>query len=245
MKDSMGDRMKDYEQRTRYMLPRRCYTMIRLDGKAFHSLTKGLEQPFDVKFRHIMTTTARDLFKQIQGAKFGYTQSDEISLVLTDFDDIKTNAWFDGNLQKICSVSASIATAVFNAGWIEYFPKRQTLAMFDCRVWTLSDPWEVYNTFLWRQRDCMRNAVLSAARTVMSHKEMHGLSTDTLQEELFKRGINFNDYPVQFKRGVAIYPAEADWEMFDNNMPILSQDPQWFFDKIPMISRPGDESEKL
>ena len=115
MKDQLGDRMKAfYEDRTRIKLPRRTYTIIRIDGKAFHTYTKGLKRPFDTGLIDDMNWTTEYLCKNIQGVKFGYVQSDEISLVLTDFDTLQTDLWFDGNLQKMASIAASMATARFN-----------------------------------------------------------------------------------------------------------------------------------
>jgi len=114
-KDSLGDRMKDdYENRTRYELPRRSYTLIRCDGKAFHSFTEGCKRPFDDRLIEAMNKTAVHLCSEITGTRLGYVQSDEISILLTDFESPKTQAWFDGNLQKIVSISASLATAAFN-----------------------------------------------------------------------------------------------------------------------------------
>lgn len=116
MIDKLGDRMKDqYENRSRTLLPRRTYTIIRIDGKAFHTYTRGLKRPFDSDLILDMDTTAAHLCKNIMGAKMAYVQSDEISLVLTDFDNIGSQAWFDNNVQKMASVSASMATAAFNA----------------------------------------------------------------------------------------------------------------------------------
>lgn len=109
---SLGDRMKkQYEDRSRIYLQRRTYTIIRIDGKAFHTYTQGLERPFDSKFCRDMDKTAEFLCRNIQGAQFAFVQSDEISILLTDFETIATEAWFDANLQKMCSVSASLATA--------------------------------------------------------------------------------------------------------------------------------------
>jgi len=115
-KDSLGDRMKGhYENRTRYLLPRRTYTVIRVDGKAFHAYTKGCDRPYDSMLSEDMDFTAVALCRQIEGAAIAYVQSDEISLLLTDFADNQTQAWFDGNLQKLVSLSAAIATAHFNS----------------------------------------------------------------------------------------------------------------------------------
>jgi tRNA(His) 5'-end guanylyltransferase len=115
MRDDLGNRMKEnYENRTRISLPRRSYTVIRIDGKAFHTYTKGLNRPFDRRLIEDMNATAAYLCKNIMGAKLAYVQSDEISIVITDFEDISTQAWFDNNLQKMCSVAASMATSEFN-----------------------------------------------------------------------------------------------------------------------------------
>jgi len=110
-KDSLGDRMKSfYEDRFRLQLPRRTNILIRIDGKAFHTYTKGLNRPYDTDLMDDMNETTKFLCENIQGAKMGYVQSDEISILITDYDDIDTQGWFDYNLQKMCSISASLAT---------------------------------------------------------------------------------------------------------------------------------------
>lgn len=235
MKDSMGDRMKDYEDRFRHMLPRRAYTMIRLDGKAFHSYTRNLERPFDQDFRHAMQVAAVNVCRNAQGCKLGYVQSDEISLVLTDFDGIGTSAWFDGNMQKIVSVAASLASVAFNTARLQQTGVAST-EVFDGRCWSLADPWEVYNSFLWRQKDCTRNAVQMVARSVASHKECHNKNLSQLQELIHEKGLNFNDFPVDCKRGAFLYPGENGW-VVDVNSPILSQEQAYFFSKVPLIEQ--------
>lgn len=113
-KDALGDRMKGYEKTFKHQLLRRSYTMIRIDGKAFHTYTKGLDAPFDQGLIDDMDKTAAFICENIQGAKCAFVQSDEISVLVTDFDKLETSAWFDNNIQKMCSVSASLATAIFN-----------------------------------------------------------------------------------------------------------------------------------
>ena len=113
-KDSLGDRMKEYENISRNYLTRRVPVIIRLDGKAFHTFTKGMKKPFDRLLMTTMQETMKNLCENIQGCVFGYTQSDEITLVLTDYATITTDAWFGYNIQKMCSISASIATLTFN-----------------------------------------------------------------------------------------------------------------------------------
>lgn len=215
MTDDLGDRMKrNYENRTRIQLPRRTYTIIRLDGKAFHSFTKGMKRPFDERLMGAMNQTARTLCQEIQGVRFAFVQSDEISLLLTDFETPTTDAWFDGNVQKMASVAASIATAAFNACWHGYrepgarmeelSPPFDSFALFDARVFTIPDRVEVVNYFIWRQQDATRNSISMAAQTEYSHKELHGKSSNQQQEMLHQKGINWNDYPDGFKRGRAI-----------------------------------------
>jgi len=223
MKDALGDRMKDfYEDRTRTKLARRTNTIIRIDGKAFHTYTRGLERPFDMWLMEDMDATAAYLCKNIQGAKFAYVQSDEISILITDFDDLGTHAWFDNNLQKMASVAASMATARFNqlrlireaknggdlvGSQISQFP----MAMFDARVFQIPFAAEVENYFIWRQQDATRNSISSAAQSVYSSKELHGVKTDGMQEMLFQKGINWNDYSPREKRGSVIRKVEKQF----------------------------------
>jgi tRNA(His) 5'-end guanylyltransferase len=266
MKDPLGDRMKDfYEDRTRYKLARRTNTIIRIDGKAFHTYTKGLQRPFDQGLMEDMNKTAEYLCQNIQGAKFGYVQSDEISILITDYDDIDTHAWFDANLQKMASIAASLATAEFNR--LRLIRKMNTTvatagsileqfkhAMFDARVFQIPYQEEVINYFLWRQQDATRNSISSVAQSLYSAKELHGKKTSDMQEMIFQKGINWNDYSPREKRGSIIRRVEhvyarrdepimdgktrvieaykrKKWEA-DINTPIISQDKdylRWFF----------------
>lgn len=195
-KDSLGDRMKEfYENRTRNFLPRRTYTIIRVDGKAFHTYTRGLKRPFDSKLISDMDETACYMCKNIQGAKLAFVQSDEISIVLTDFDKLGTDAWFDGNIQKMASISASMATAKFN----ELRPNK--IALFDSRVFTIPMSVEVENYLIWRQQDTTRNSISSVAQFLYSPKELLGKDTSEMQEMCFQKGINWNDYNPKLKRG--------------------------------------------
>lgn len=198
MNDTLGDRMKErFENRTRYFLPRRTYTIIRVDGKAFHTYTRGRGRPYDVTLMASMNEAAKALCEEIQGAKFAYVQSDEISILLTDFTKITTDAWFDGNIQKIVSVAASIATETFNTAE----PNRKR-ARFDARVFTVPDRVEVENYFVWRQKDAVRNSISLAAQTYFSPNQLHGVSCDQMQDMLFKeKGINWSEYPNHFKNG--------------------------------------------
>lgn len=224
MQDSLGDRMKDfYEDRTRTKLARRTNTIIRIDGKAFHTYTKGLKRPFDAGLIEDMNKTTEYLCQNIQGAKFGYVQSDEISILITDYDDITTHAWFDGNLQKMASIAASLATAKFNQlrmarscwdgndveGYLDADDLQSfKLAMFDARVFQIPYQEEVLNYFIWRQQDATRNSISSVAQSLYSHKELNGKKTNEMQEMIFQKGINWNDYTPREKRGALIRKVE-------------------------------------
>lgn len=206
-KDSLGDRMKEfYENRTRNFLPRRTYTIIRVDGKAFHSYTRGLVRPFDEKLVNDMDETACYMCKNIQGAKFAFVQSDEISILLTDFEGLTTDAWFDGNIQKMASISASLATAKFN----ELRPNK--IALFDSRVFTIPSDIEVENYFIWRQQDTTRNSISSVAQSMFSHQELENKNTDQMQEMCFQKGVNWNDFSAKLKRGRLIVKQDYEKE---------------------------------
>ena len=222
MKDDLGDRMKSqYEDRTRYMLPRRTYTLIRLDGKSFHTYTRGLKKPFDKALSEDIDNSIIAMLPEIQGAVFAYTQSDEISILLTDFATPTTSAWFDGNLQKISSVAASIMTAQFNLRrlcgeggeceeWSEG-PEGVTpkLAYFDARIFTIPDRIEVMNYFIWRNQDCARNSMSMVAQTNFSHKELQGKSTKNMHEMLHAKEVNWaTDYTDREKNGALVVKEE-------------------------------------
>ena len=204
-KDDLGNRMKEnYENRTKQFLPRRTNTLIRLDGKAFHTYTKGFDKPFDDVLINTMNETTKFLCENIQGCIFGYTQSDEITLVLQDYNKLTSDAWFDGNIQKITSVSASMATAKFN----ELIPSNN-LALFDSRVFTIPENMEVINCLIWRQQDSIRNSISMVAQSLYSHKELHGKSSNEMQEMIFQKGQNWNDLDVGKKRGRMILKDET------------------------------------
>jgi len=210
--DDIGNRMKaNYEDRTRFFLPRRSHTIIRIDGKAFHTYTRGMTRPFDDGFMEDMDATAAYLCKNIQNAKFAYVQSDEISILLMDYDKITTDAWFDNNIQKMASVSASMATRAFNEARLKRVNMVTNLsglemkwAEFDSRVFQIPEWTEVENYFIWRQQDCVRNSISSVAQSLYSHKELNGRNTTEMQEMIFQKGTNWNDYAPKYKRGRVI-----------------------------------------
>lgn len=249
-KDSLGDRMKGYENIPRNYLTRRLPVIIRLDGKAFHTFTKGMEKPFDNILIETMADTAKYLCENIQGCKIAYTQSDEISLLLTDYENIDTCAWFDNNIQKMVSISASMATLAFNKafrdnilknsedlqkkGKYDIYFNKLFRAMFDSRVFTLPKE-EVNNYFIWRQQDATRNSIQMVGQANFSHKQLHKKSCDEIQEMLFQeKEINWNDFPTPNKRGVCIIKEQYElnneektlrtrWTV-DTDIPVFTQD---------------------
>jgi tRNA(His) guanylyltransferase len=242
MKDALGDRMKrQYEDRVRYYLPRRTYTIVRLDGKSFHRFTKSMNKPFDEHLMKIMDLTALYLAKNVQGCKLAYTQSDEISLILTDFDNIGTEAWYNGNIQKMCSVSASMATKEFNRLWVEYILSQKLenayevqdnlilLAEFDSRVFIIPDWVEVINYLIWRQKDATRNSINMVAQSLYSHKELQDKNCNQMQEMIFQKNINWNDYTAREKRGGLIIKDISNvrnkWVITE--CPIFTEDKFW------------------
>ena len=197
-KEPIGDRMKTfYEDAYQLHLPRRSYLIIRVDGRAFHTYTKPFDKPFDWRISEAMRATASELLHEIQGAKIAYVQSDEISILVTDFDKLTTSAWFDNNLQKIVSMSASIASSAFMRAMVEVqeliddyqctgytgvrFEKLPP-PLFDSRVMILPSKSEVSNYFYWRYRDATRNAILTFGQSKYSQKQLNGKGTGDVYE---------------------------------------------------------------
>lgn len=238
----LGKRMKEfYEQVPKTRLVRRMPVMIRIDGKAFHTFTRGFQKPFDDILIKSMQETMKYLCENIQGCVFGYTQSDEITLVLVDYKKLTSSAWFDYEVQKMCSISASMATMAFNKifennvdDWYNenYSYNTNELntaytkaickgAMFDSRCFNVPKE-EVTNFVYWRQLDATRNSIQMVGQANFSHKQLQGKSCNMIQDMLFtEKGINWNDLPIVKKRGSAcIKDSEGHW-FIDENMPIL------------------------
>ena len=219
-KDSLGDRMKQFEDVTRYQLMPRMPVIIRVDGKAFHTFTKQFEFPFSVVLHKIMSETAENLFKNIQNARLVYFQSDEISILLNDWGTHETQQWFGGGLQKMVSVSASYATSAFAKSYLgaifagdvdgEHF---DSFPQFDSRVFTLPRE-EVCNYFIWRQQDASRNSVRMLGSSMFSHRQLHGKNNSQVQDMLMQEhGINWNDIDTWKRRGACVTENGLDEEI--------------------------------
>ena len=217
-KTQIGDRMKRYEQVPRVRLMRRTPVIIRIDGKAFHTYTRGLDV-FNEAMHKSMLATTKYLVDNIQGCVLGYTQSDEISLLLQDWEKIQTDAWFGYSIQKLCSVSASMSTMIFGeaAKLTGLEQATQGKPLFDSRCFNLPKE-EVVNYFIWRQQDATRNSIQMLGRSFFSHKQMHGLSTKDVQHKLItEKDINWNDLETWKKRGTAYMPGD------DQETPIFQE----------------------
>ena len=242
--DALGQRMKEYESRNQYFLQRRTPAIIRIDGKAFHTFTHGFQKPFDEVLGNAMVRTMKYLCENIQGCIFGYCQSDEITLVLQDYRKFDTDAWFDYRTDKMCSIAASMATMAFNKFFTEevkhydyniirtqngdldktmydqytvYSKALSKGAMFDARCFNIPKE-EVCNCIYWRQLDATRNSIQMVGQANFSHNELQGKSCNMIQDMLHEqRGINWNDCPTRWKRGVAWTKSNGT----DYEMPIL------------------------
>lgn len=268
--DELGKRMIEfYEQIPKTKLMRKIPVIIRIDGKAFHTFTKGFERPFDEILIKTMQKTTKYLCENIQGCVLGYTQSDEISLILVDYQRFETSAWFDYEVQKMCSIAASMATMAFNKFFSEnyreycadvngsitrsdfnsveayqliraYTKALEKGAMFEAGIFNIPKE-EVTNCIYRRQLDASRNSVQMVGQAHFSHKELHGKSCYKIQDMLMERkGINWNDYPTYQKRGTCVIKVTEEQE--DGTVRT-----KWVIDKdIPIFKGEGrDYIEKL
>lgn len=249
----LANRMKEYEKRNQYYLQKRIPVAIRVDGRSFHTFTKGFQRPFDEILMTAMQETAKYMCENIQNAKFAYVQSDEITIILVDYDTLETGCWFNYRTDKICSIAASMATLKFNMAFKEAILNEEwewknnltpqsveiqkahsdyiaTLkkaaqkgAMFDARCFNIPKE-EVANLVYWRQLDAMRNSVQMVAQANFPHKELQGLSQKALKEKLhLEKNIIWDNYPIYKQRGTAVYKSTSGDWIVDKCMPILKE----------------------
>ncbi len=190
---SLGDRMKEYENVTNASLYKRMPIILRIDGRAFHSFTKGMEEPYDENFISLMNKTMIDVFESLSDTVLGYVESDEISILICPYASYDTEPVFSARIQKLCSVAASIATQSFiknlykmtlvneTIEWASKYIERNIT--FDCRCFNLAKE-EVSNYFIWRQQDCRRNSILNAAHFYLGKKKCIGFKTPELIDKM-------------------------------------------------------------
>lgn len=200
---NLGDRMKHYEKTFENYLTPRTPVIIRVDGRAFHTFTRNCEKPFDKRLMESMVLAGMDLFSNIQGAKLGYVQSDEISIFLSDYDSFETQAWFGYSINKIVSISSSITTSSFNKRF-----SGENIATFDSRAFNIPKE-DVINYFLWRAKDWKRNSIMMYARSFFSHKELTNKNTLNVMDMLENIGKSWNkDLTPMEKNGTFIFRGD-------------------------------------
>ena len=260
--DDLGTRMKEYERRNQYWLQRRTPVIIRVDGKAFHSFTRGFQKPFDEVFGNAMVRTMEYMCQNIQNAIFGYVESDEITIVLVDYAKLDTDSWFGYRTDKLCSIAASMATMAFN----KYFAEEVEKWFFDNidfpSIFAESEikpedeklsityqnalikgamfdarcfnipKEEVCNCIYWRQLDAARNSVQMVGQANFSHNELQGCSCNVIQDMLHEQ------------RGINWNDYETRWKRgvawtkeigVDWDMPILKGDDRKYVDDLIFI----------
>ena len=281
----LANRMKEYEKRNQYYLQKRTPVAIRVDMRAGHTFTRGFKRPFDYIFMKSMQETAKYMCENMGNAKFAYVQSDEITIILVDYDTLETDCWFNYRTDKLCSITASMATMAFNkffaknvdewgrktfADWDEggtndpevanspewelmqtYSRALAKGAMFDARCFNIPKE-EVTNLVYWRQLDAARNSVQMVGQANFSHKELQNKSCNMIQDMLHEqKGINWNDFPVDCKRGAAVIKrkigtnvaaacgiAGATYEtrwVIDRNMPMLKGEDRKYLDDLVYV----------
>ena len=265
-RDDLGNRIKTfYEEIPKTRLMRRTPVICRLDGRSFHTFTRGFKRPFDDVLIKTMQETAKYLCENIQGCSLAYTQSDEISLLLIDYQRFETSAWFDYEIQKMCSISASMVTMAFNKifcdmvgelhikGSLEkeysciLYKAAQKGAMFDSRVFNIPRE-ETTNYFYWRQLDASRNSIQMVGQANFSHRELQFKSCNDIQDMLMtQKGINWNDFPTYQKRGSCVVRNKIVLESDDVKETCMLRDPKqgennWIIDyDIPIFKGEGRE----
>ena len=211
----LGDRIKEYEAITNIKLIRKLPVIMRLDGRKFSTFCRGLQKPWDQRLNDVMAETAIALCQEIQGAQCAYIQSDEITILITDLENINTEAWFGYRIQKMTSVGASIATDAFLKQIGEKIPEKYKSAIaFDCRVFNVPSIQEVLNVFLWRQQDAVRNSKLSLGQSLFSHSQLQGVSSrDVATMAHGQHGINWANHltPSQ-KWGTMVVKRYFDYQ---------------------------------
>ena len=267
----LANRMKEYEKRNQYYLQKRTPVAIRVDGRSFHTFTRGFKRPFDYIFMKSMQETAKYMCENMGNAKFAYVQSDEITIILTDYDTLETDCWFNYRTDKLCSISASMATMAFN----KYFEENVTNevleykmvphcveiqqeikeyhntliaaldkgAMFDARCFNIPKE-EVTNLIYWRQLDASRNSIQMVGQANFSHNELQNKSCNDIQDMLMlQKNVNWNDFPTYQKRGSCVVKSDEKETITEDNIGTkMTIRSKWIIDKEMPILKGKDRA---
>ena len=267
----LANRMKEYEKRNQYYLQKRTPVAIRVDMRAGHTFTRGFKRPFDYIFMKSMQETAKYMCENMGNAKFAYVQSDEITIILVDYDTLETDCWFNYRTDKLCSISASMATMAFN----KYFEENVTNevleykmvphcveiqqeikeyhntliaaldkgAMFDARCFNIPKE-EVTNLIYWRQLDASRNSIQMVGQANFSHNELQNKSCNDIQDMLMlQKNINWNDFPTYQKRGSCVVKSDEKETITEDNIGTkMTIRSKWIIDKEMPILKGKDRA---
>ena len=270
--DDLGTRMKEYEKRNQYYLQKRTPVAIRVDGRSFHTFTKGFQRPFDDVLIKTMQETAKYMCENMGNAKFAYVQSDEITIILTDYDTLETDCWFNYRTDKLCSIAASMATMAFNKFFYvnataeknkieketgadephpryanEYYKALNRAidkgAMFDARCFNIPKE-EVTNLIYWRQLDASRNSIQMVGQANFSHNELQNKSCNDIQDMLMlQKNINWNDFPTYQKRGSCVVKSDEKETITEDNIGTkMTIRSKWIIDKEMPILKGKDRA---
>lgn len=248
---SLDTRMRDYEKASKLYLTKRMPVVIRIDGRSFSKFTKNFEKPFDRLLSKAMQFTMKYLCENVQGCKFGYAQSDEISLILVDYDDIKKSAWYNYNVQKLCSVVSSMATMYFNKiyreltntiynnsvnknsdqNYYELYSTKFDEATFDTRCFNVPEN-DICNYIIWRQRDAARNSVSSLGQKYFAQNYLNGKhSFDIINMLIDRYNVHWESFPNTYKYGSACFITNEGW-VIDCNIPRITEDRQYVESRV-------------
>lgn len=231
---NLEDKCLYYRSLTDYKLLPNSYVIVTMDGRSFSHLIKNkFQKPFDDNFIRMMNETAQYVCKNVQGAKFAYVQSDEISIVLTDFDTPTTETFFNNRLCKLQSIIASLTTSKFNQLMTAYkldkmvdeygnspklsgnevarLIKNMQEYQFDCKCWNVPSLNDVYAWFLYRQIDCIKNSKQQTAQAYFPHTELQNKNTDEqIALLLEKKGVDWNLFGTEKKYGRFIWKEDVE-----------------------------------
>jgi len=254
-KDSLGNRMKTYEEVYKQRTVPKEAIVLRIDGNSFHTFTKGMKKPFDDLLIETMQQTLLALCKDIPNSVFGYTQSDEITIVTIPTDIIRSEDYYSGKVQKILSVTASKTTKFFNRFFYEnvqklkdgkfnkpevvdasIYEKRLFEAAFDCRVMNIPE-FDIYNNLIWRQQDAIRNSIQMLGQANFSHAQLQKKNTGEIQDMLIEKGINWNNLETYKKQGSCCYKIDRNethkqWFLDNDMYSLTSQEGRDKYQKI-------------
>lgn len=242
-KDDLGDRMKGYESCSRAALTNNLPIILRVDGRSFHSFTRGMSKPFDDMLMEMMDEVAVSLVGDICNARLAYVQSDEVSVLISKRTK-EAQFWFGNEVQKMASIAAGIASSTATAFIcnIRFWGRKNKrfgdplnaghgFPSFDARVFVLPE-YEVPNYFYWRQSDCSRNSVQMLARSLYPHGELQGKSIEQMHDMIHAKGQNWNDLPTRLRRGRCVVrcplvdgtrAGKTTW-VVDNEIPVFTED---------------------